>query len=281
MAEAVHRVDAVYPSIRGTQDIADLFRTLAAQGDYTETGIELGPMTFEANRDSLFRAPNADYVKAEIAWYMSGDPTVDGLVAQYGHLPIVWKQVAGPANGKVHSQYGIRVFGRRSYGPRGRPSMVFQSQYERVVNELKHNPDSRRAIIMYAGRGTMYERTEFGGDDQLCTISVQLLRSRWDGLIYHVHMRSNDAVFGYVNDAAWHHYLITRHLLHDLPEQLTQAKPRIIWTTGALTVYPRHVHLLRDQRWSNDLEHYDWAPYLGGLWDWTPREDEHGGYRGE
>ena len=154
MAEAVHRVENIHGHFhRGTQDVATLFRMLAAQGDYRETGIEIGPVTFEANRDSLFRKPNADYINAEIAWYMSGNPNTAGLVRQYGHLPIVWKEVAGP-DGQVVSQYGIRAFGRRSYGSRSRPEMVFPSQYDRVLSELNVNPDSRRAIFMYAGRGT-------------------------------------------------------------------------------------------------------------------------------
>ena len=278
MAEAVHRIENIHGHFhRGAQDVANLFRHLAHQGDYKTTGLEIGPLTFEANRSSLFREPNREYIDAEIAWYMSGDQSTDGLVHQYGHLPIVWKDVAGPT-GKVVSQYGIRVFGQRSYGPRQRPHMVFPSQYERVIRELTHNPDSRRAMMMYAGRGTMWERTEFGGDDQLCTISVQLFRSRYNGLIYHVHMRSNDAVYGYANDAAWHHYVITRHLLHDLPSCFRQKPPRMIWTAGMMTVYPRHVGLLRHPRTE---PHFEYNPYLGELWDWTPREDEHGGYKGD
>ena len=278
MAEAVQRINAGWPYWRNCRDVVTVMRALAAQKDYSKTGVELGPITFEADVDALLRKPNAKYIDAEIAWYMSGDRSVHGLVAQYGKLPIVWKEVAGP-DGRVASQYGIRVFGRRSDGTSRRAPETFPSQYDRVLSELTANPDSRRAIFMYAGRGTMFERGEYGGDDQLCTISVQLLRSKDDGLIYHVHMRSNDAVYGYANDAAWHHYLITRHLLWDLPLCFRMEPPRIIWTAGALTVYPRHVHLLHDDP-EADGPAWPYGENFGKPWDWTMQWDEHDGYKG-
>ena len=57
-------------------------------------------------------------------------------------------------------------------------------------------------------------------------------------------MRSNDAIFGFINDFAWQ-----RHVLVELAEDLSHAHQRIIpgsitWNAGSLHIYDRHYDLI-------------------------------------
>ena len=256
MAEAVARGEIQHD---GCAAVAVALREAYARvGNVADHGVEIGPLTFESDRRALLRPPNAEYIEAELAWYHSTDRTTKTLERLYGTLPKVWQEIAGE-DGLVNSQYGFRVWDTG----RGR----YPSQYERVVAHLHENPKSRKAVMMYAGRGTMAESELAGADDQVCTLYVQLLLRPRGGLLYHVNMRSNDAVFGYPNDAAWHHHLITRHLLHDLPPVFMREPPTMLWTTGALTVYPKFVHWLHKADQSE-------------RWDWEPRPCEYGCYGG-
>jgi thymidylate synthase len=71
-----------------------------------------------------------------------------------------------------------------------------QKQFDVVVEELKKDKDSRRAVIVILG----VEQLLIPGPEVSCTYSISF-RIREDKLNMSVHMRSNDSVYGLGNDA--------------------------------------------------------------------------------
>jgi thymidylate synthase len=54
-------------------------------------------------------------------------------------------------------------------------------------------------------------------------------------------MRSNDAIFGYLNDYAWHKYVLDK-----MGDDLQIEKRKMIWVSGSLHIYERHFHLIEE-----------------------------------
>lgn len=186
--------------------------------------IEMIGATFEADEPTIFGKVNQDYVDRELSWYKSKSLSVYDIPAP---VPEIWKQVADE-NGYINSNYGWCIWSDDNYG-----------QYWKVLNELRENPNSRRAVMIYT-RPTMWYDYNFNGmSDFMCTNAVQYM-IRDDELIAVVQMRSNDVVFGYRNDFAWQD-----HVVKLLGSALGITKTKIIWHVGNLHVYSRHFDLVK------------------------------------
>lgn len=186
--------------------------------------IEMIGATFEADEPTIFGKVNQDYVDRELAWYKSKSLSVYDIPAP---VPEIWKQVADE-NGYINSNYGWCIWSDDNYG-----------QYWKVLNELRENPNSRRAVMIYT-RPTMWYDYNFNGmSDFMCTNAVQYM-IRDDELIAVVQMRSNDVVFGYRNDYAWQD-----HVVKLLGAALGITKTKIIWHVGNLHVYERHFDMVK------------------------------------
>lgn len=124
------------------------------------------------------RKLNLDYIKKEFLWYLKGDK-FDLSILQHAKI---W---AGLVNDdkSINSNYGQYIFGD-------------QNQFDLVVNELKNDKDSRRAIMMILQPYHLTMKTK----DVPCTISMSF-RIRNGKLTMSVRMRSQDAIFGMGNDA--------------------------------------------------------------------------------
>lgn len=182
--------------------------------------IEMIGATFEANEPTIFGEVNQDYIDRELEWYKSMSLYVKDIP---GKTPAIWEQVASKS-GKINSNYGWAIYsGHNGY------------QYLNVLDELKKNPNSRRAVMIYT-RPTMWSDYNHDGmSDFMCTNAVQYM-IRDDQLVVIVQMRSNDVVFGYRNDYAWQ-----KHVAEQLSNDLDLIKePKIIWHVGNLHVYERH-----------------------------------------
>lgn len=121
-----------------------------------------------------------DYAEAEWQWYLSGDTNINKLGKIYGKIPTIWKRIADK-NGNVNSNYGYQW-------NRG-------NQLQYVINELKNNPNSRRASIsIYDSK----DRFNFENDTP-CTYAINftILNNK---LCMSVMMRSNDLWYGFCND---------------------------------------------------------------------------------
>ena len=210
--------------------------------------VQFGPVTFGADRESIVRPRNEAYTEAELAWCHSRSTRVDDLEDIYSALTgkeqilKVWRRVTGPT-GLTLSNHGHTCWLWRG------------NQENNVVNELLAYPASRRAVILYASPTVMAGRSKYGGSDQPCTMycHVYIAAHR---LVYHVYMRALDLALGYPADFAWHHELVTAHLLPRLREGLAQNRkfhvnrePVMLCTAGIATVYkPLIPALLKDYK---------------------------------
>jgi thymidylate synthase len=186
--------------------------------------LELRSASFIADEPAIFGKPNEDYIKREIDWYMSCSRNVNDIP---GETPAIWKQVA-TKDGLINSNYGWCIF-----------SFENGNQFHRVENELRANPDSRRAVMIYTRPNMWEDYNKDGMSDFMCTNAVQYM-IRHGILEAHVQMRSNDVVFGYKNDFAWQ-----LHVLEMLADKLQVEAGNIFWNVGSLHVYERHFHLVK------------------------------------
>jgi len=206
-----------------------LYRKLITKEYVTDkTGVktlEIMNASFIADQPSIIGKVNEDYVQRELAWYKSQSLNVNDIP---GETPAIWKAVA-TKDGYINSNYGWCIWSDENH-----------NQYTNVLDELKNNPDSRRANMIYT-RPTMHsDYNRNGMSDFMCTNNVQYLirNGELNALVY---MRSNDAVFGYKNDWAWQ-----KHVLDSLCNELNVPAGQIYWNVSSLHVYERHFDLLKD-----------------------------------
>jgi len=206
-----------------------LYRKLITEEYVTDkTGVktlEIMNASFIADQPAIIGTVNEDYVERELAWYKSQSLNVNDIP---GETPAIWKAVA-TEDGYINSNYGWCIWSDENH-----------NQYTNVLDELKNNPDSRRANMIYT-RPTMHsDYNRNGMSDFMCTNNVQYLirNGELNALVY---MRSNDAVFGYKNDWAWQ-----KHVLDSLCKELNIPAGQIYWNVSSLHIYERHFGLLKD-----------------------------------
>ncbi|MAI17744.1 MAG: dCMP hydroxymethylase [Marinovum sp.] len=189
--------------------------------------IELIGASFLADEPAIFGEVNKDYVDAELRWYESESTNIYDIYEDEKDPPQAW-QYSANRHGEINSNYGFLIWNNR-----------FHCQYERALEELEENPDSRRAIMIYNRPDIWMEYNNNGKNDFICTNAVTYY-IRNDELQAVVQMRSNDVVFGYKNDFAWQQYVL-ESLANDLDIQ-----PGFIqWQVQNLHVYERHFHLVK------------------------------------
>ena len=176
---------------------------------------------FERMIDNDKREFNMEYAEAEWQWYLSGDRSTAKLGEIYGKIPQIWQRMSD-GNGNVNSNYGWQW--ERGW------------QLDKVVAQLKDNPDTRQASIsIYDGKEI--SRYKY---DTPCTYAVQFTVIK-DKLNMCVVMRSNDLWYGFCNDqycfsklqelvsqragydmGTYYHFAHNLHIYNDkLPEQNT------------------------------------------------------------
>jgi thymidylate synthase len=209
-------------------NVRESFKLLKEREMYVidKTGVkmlEIINASFIADQPAIFGTVNYDYVMREIEWYKSQSLNVNDIP---GGPPSIWQQVAD-AGGYVNSNYGWCVYSKEN-----------RLQYSSCLNELKNNPFSRRAIMIYTRPSMQYDYNLNGRSDFMCTNSVQYL-IRENKLHAVVQMRSNDVVYGYKNDFAWQ-----ETVLNELSSDLGLDMGYIHWNVGSLHVYERHFDLV-------------------------------------
>ena len=186
--------------------------------------IEMVAAQFVVDEPSIFGKVNEDYVRREMNWYKSMSRNVYDIEPP---VPEIWKAVADK-DGNINSNYGWCVYSEENY-----------DQYNRCVAELKKNPDSRRAILIYTRPSIWVDFDENGRSDFICTNACQYL-IRNNKLVSIVNMRSNDAIYGFKNDAAWQMYIHQQ-----MADELGIETGDLIWNAGSLHVYQRHFDLVK------------------------------------
>ncbi len=195
--------------------------------------IEVLGAQFVADGPSIFGIPNDKYIQKEIGWYLSKSLNIRDM----DNPPKMWVDVAS-REGFVNSNYGFLVFDQRNY-----------RQYYHCLKELKINPWSRRAVMIYTRPSIWEEFDKDGMSDFICTNSVQYfirkgIGDNSDRLFAHVVMRSNDAWSGYRNDYAWQLFVFNS-LYNDLKKHYPDLlRGAIIWNCGSLHLYERNFDLV-------------------------------------
>lgn len=179
--------------------------------------------SFLVTQPTIFGAVNDEYVQRELEWYDLRSLTVDDFP---GGAPKIWKQVAGEG-GRINSNYGYLLY----HDENG-------AQYDHVRDELRRDPNSRRAVAVYTRPSIHTEQDIYGMQDFICTNAVHY-RVVYGALVAVVQMRSNDAIFGFRNDYAWQ-LKVQQRLARDLDISVGE----MIWQAASLHIYPRHYHLV-------------------------------------
>jgi len=185
--------------------------------------IELVGESFIADEDWIVRKPNLEYVQRELEWYHNMSLRVDDIP---GETPQIWKDIAS-TRGKINSNYGYLIWHENN-----------GDQYRNCLRELRANPDSRRATMIYNRPSMHTDYNQDGMSDFVCTYANQFM-IRDNKLVSHYIMRSNDAVFGYCNDVHW-----AMHVHKMLAYDLNIEKGDLIWTASSFHIYERHFKFL-------------------------------------
>jgi len=225
-------------------DIRQHFIQALANEEFTvdRTGsktIELIGASFVADEPAIFGTVNKDYVNAEIDWYNAMSTNINDI--EYGDKPPKAWQIAANEYGEVNSNYGKLIY-----------SDKYHDQYGQALDELVVYPDSRRASMIYTRPSIWYEYNENDKNDFICT-NVVTYYIRNGKLNCVVQMRSNDVVYGYKNDYAWQHNVLTE--LTDDYNRSCEHMPgkkgedikigTITWQVQNLHVYERHFDLVK------------------------------------
>jgi|TARA_B110000879_G_scaffold202102_1_gene278029 thymidylate synthase len=212
-------------------DIRQHFIAELASKNFTEDRsggktIELLGASFLADESAIFGKPNKEYIDAEIAWYELQSTNINDIYLGEKEPPQAWKMTANE-HGEINSNYGHLIWSEK-----------YQCQYERALDELDSNPDSRRASMIYTRPSIWDEYNDQFKNDFICTNSVTYyIRDRQLHAV--VQMRSNDVIFGYRNDYAWQKYIL------DLLSWDLHVEPgNIHWQVQNLHVYERHFDLV-------------------------------------
>lgn len=212
--------------------IREYFRNELRAENFTEDRnggktIEMLGASFVADESAIFGSPNKDYIQSELDWYESESTNINDIYEDDELPPVAWQMTANEY-GEINSNYGHLIYSKKYY-----------SQYEKALEELSYNPDSRRASIIYTRPSIWEEYDENGKNDFICTNSVTYY-IRDNQLHSVVQMRSNDVIFGYRNDWAWQQYVADQ-----LSWELGVDVGPMHWQVQNLHVYEKHFKLVK------------------------------------
>lgn len=223
-----------------TEDIKELFvkkfnnNEFRVLGDGTKT-IEIQNANFEVDKPWIIREPNYEYAAKEINWYNSESLNIYNMVKP---IPKIWEQISD-SDGFINSNYGWCIFSKDNY-----------YQFENCLQRLISDKHTREACMIYNRPSMQYDYNKNGMHDFICTYSTQVFINERDGkdyLDYIVYMRSNDAVFGFNNDALWHLY-VQELLVHHLKTVYNNINiGKLYWNAGSIHVYERHFKFLENK----------------------------------
>lgn len=160
------------------------------------------------------------YMVAELLWYLSGNNQTE-WISKYSTF---WKDISD--DGKTaNSAYGARLFQPHPKIAQGR---INQWQY--VIEELKRDPDSRRAVMHIRVPDDSIDAKL----DVPCTLALQFFIR--DGKLHQVvNMRSSDVIFGIAYDIPA--FTLFQELLAN---ELGVGLGTYTHTSNSLHIYERH-----------------------------------------
>ena len=159
---------------------------------------------------------NLDYADFEWDWYLKGDRDAKEI----GDRAKIWKQMMVPGTTNVVSNYGY--------------FWNYNDQLKRVINELKTNPETRKAIIVHY----LLHELEMYKYDTPCNVALNFY-IRNEQLHLTIFARSIDLWFGFGNDQ----YCFAK-LMEKVSNELKISIGQMHWMITNLHIYPRHYNLL-------------------------------------
>jgi thymidylate synthase len=155
---------------------------------------------------------NKDYADYEWQWYLKGNRDA----SEISERAKIWKNMMIPGTTNVVSNYGS--FWNKN------------GQLDRMVNELKNNPSTRRAVLVH------YDPSELDlyQYDTPCNLVLNFYLED-DRLELTVFARSIDLWFGYCNDQ----YCFSK-LMQLVSERTGYQVGRMHWSITNLHLYERH-----------------------------------------
>ena len=160
---------------------------------------------------------NEDYAEYEWNWYLKGDRDASEIAERAK----IWKKMMVEGTTEVNSNYGY--FWNKNY------------QLSRVVQELRTNKETRRAIVVHYDINEL-DRYKY---DTPCN-DVLNFYIKDDKLHLTVFARSIDLVFGFCNDQ----YTFAK-LMEMVAFQLDISVGEMHWMVTNLHIYPRHYDMLK------------------------------------
>jgi thymidylate synthase len=194
------------------------------------TIIKLKPKQSILNFNNI-KKTNEEYCKKELNWYLSQSLSI----IDYVDTIKIWNDICTKDKKKeVNSNYGWCIFSEEN-----------DNQYDFCLNELLKNNYSRRACMIYNRPSITTEYNRNGMSDYLCTNYIQCF-IRDNKLIYEVHQRSCDIIFGFFNDFYWHCYIYNKILL-DLKDKIYNLKVGSIhYIIGSFHCYEKHFSIIKE-----------------------------------
>jgi len=166
---------------------------------------------------------NLEYAKAELEWYLSGTNKFKAL----GKFSKVWEKFSDDGE-TVNSAYGYQIYGNHP--------AVGIDQMKWVEDELRKDPDSRRAVVNI----NLPSHKDHHSKDLPCTIALEYL-IRGGKLHAITYMRSNDIYFGFRNDI----YCFTE-LQKILAKKLGIEAGTYFHIAGSLHIYKKQMDKVRE-----------------------------------
>jgi len=177
-----------------------------------------GRFVFTENRKHSLK-----YIIGELIWYFSCEKSIDRIK----HYSKFWNHLADK-DGNVNSNYGYKIF---------RKQIDERSQFQYVLDELRRNKDSRRAIMFLNLLDDDYPQMHTTNDFS-CTPYLHFL-IRDGKLNMLTYMRSNDFIYGFCNDVPF--FTILQELIAAI---LDVGLGYYYHNAGSEHIYSKHFHLL-------------------------------------
>ena len=186
------------------------------------------------------------YAVTEWLWYLSHNPDVSNI----GKLAKIWRDIADEEN-RVESNYGVWIHGNIN-------ERTGLNQWEWVRDELIRDRDTRRASITING----YQHKGKNNKDYPCTQYIHFF-IRDNKLHLGVHMRSNDAVFGFCNDV-FTFCMYQQLMLNELNARVSGDKIELghyYHSAGSFHIYESHFAMMDKIVANYGANHPDSVPY--------------------
>jgi thymidylate synthase len=205
-----------------TQAFESLFKEIKEKGeDYAGTKALFNvSFTVESPLDKVITTPQRkfkeEYAEYEWQWYLEGNRDAKEIADRAK----IWKNMMVPGTTNVVSNYGY--------------FWKYNDQYKRVIEELKRNKESRRAVLVHYG---IFELDIYKYDTP-CNIVLNFYVKE-DLLHMTVFARSIDIVFGFSNDQ----YTFAR-LMEKASKDVGLPVGTMHWFITNCHLYPRHYDLM-------------------------------------